>query len=105
MMKRALTSAADMPGEGRARRPMLVVRAFAGIMTAVPVFAASPAAPSDDTTAISEVVVTANKLNSTSVLETPAAIQAISGLELQKQGVAGFMDVAGEIPGLAVEDL
>ncbi len=85
---------------------MLVVSvAAASIMSGMPVFAASPAGPSDDTTPLSEVVVTANKLNSTGVLETPAAIQAISGQDLQKQGDVGFMDVAGAIPGLSVQDL
>src|SRR5882757_6851335 len=109
-MKRALicNQAPLLPsfGAGRARRAMLVASvAAASIMTGMPVFAASPAGPSDDTTALSEVVVTANKLNSTVVLETPASIQAISGQDLQKQGVAGFMDIAARIPGLSVEDL
>jgi outer membrane receptor protein involved in Fe transport len=87
-------------------RAMLVVSAAAAsIMTGMPVFAASPTAPSDDTNTLGEVVVTANKLNSTVVLETPASIQAISGQDLQKQGVAGFMDIAAQIPGLSVQDL
>src|SRR4051794_17637694 len=89
-MKRALT---------------VVSMAAASIMAGLPVRAASPAAPSDDATGISEVVVTANKLNSTVVLETPASIQAISGQDLQKRGVAGFMDIAAQIPGLSVQDL
>src|SRR5438045_3428938 len=101
-MKRALTGAADAAAASLevagSRRPMLVISAAAAsIMTGVPVFAASPAAPSDDTSNVSEVVVTANKLNSTVVLETPASIQAISGQDLQKQGVAGFMDIAAQI--------
>ena len=91
---------------GRTRRTMLVVSAAAAsIMSGMPVLAESPAGPSDDTTPLSEVVVTANKLNSSGVLETPATIQAISGQELQKQGDVGFLDVAGEIPGLSVQDL
>jgi outer membrane receptor protein involved in Fe transport len=109
-MKRALIrNQALFPpsfGAGRARCAMLVVSvAAASIMSGMPVFAASAAGPSDDTTPLSEVVVTANKLNSTPVLETPASIQAISGQDLQKQGVAGFMDIAAQIPGLSVQDL
>ena len=52
-----------------------------------------------------DIVVTASKLRSSTVLKTPTSIQAILGDELQKQGVAGFQDIAGKIPGLAVQDL
>jgi len=52
-----------------------------------------------------DIIITANKLGASSVIKTPASIQAILGDDLQKQGVAGFMDVAGKIPGLAVQDL
>jgi outer membrane receptor protein involved in Fe transport len=51
------------------------------------------------------IIVTANKRDATTVLKAPTSIQAISGESLQKQGVSGFMDVAGKIPGLAVQDL
>jgi iron complex outermembrane recepter protein len=54
---------------------------------------------------LDEIVVTANKLNSQKVLDTPASIQAISGDALQSLGVSGFMDIAGFIPGLSVQDL
>jgi iron complex outermembrane recepter protein len=53
---------------------------------------------------ISEVVVTANKLNSANVLDVPTSIQALSGDALRANGVSGFMDVVNKIPGLAVED-
>jgi len=52
-----------------------------------------------------DIVVTASKSGAATVLKAPASIQAISGDDLQKQGVAGFLDVAGKIPGLAVQDL
>jgi outer membrane receptor protein involved in Fe transport len=55
--------------------------------------------------ALTEVVVTANKLNAEKVLDTPASIQAISGDALQSAGVSGIMDIAGEIPGLSIQDL
>jgi iron complex outermembrane receptor protein len=54
---------------------------------------------------LDEVVVTANKLNAQKVLDIPVSIQAISGDALQAQGVSGIMDIAGQIPGLSIQDL
>ncbi len=67
--------------------------------------AADEAAAPDTSLALEEVVVTANKLNAAKVLDTPASIQAISGDALQSAGVSGIMDVAGQIPGLSIQDL
>ena len=66
---------------------------------------AAEEAPADNGLALEEVTVTANKLNATKVLDTPASIQAISGDALQNAGVSGIMDVAGQIPGLSIQDL
>ena len=60
---------------------------------------------SSDAGALDEVVVTANKLNSQKVLDLPISIQAISGDALQRAGYSSFIDVAGQIPGLSVQDL
>ncbi len=57
------------------------------------------------TDALQEVIVTANKLTAQSVLDTPATVQAISGDRLQQQGASGIMSIAGEVPGLAIQDL
>jgi iron complex outermembrane receptor protein len=54
---------------------------------------------------LDEIVVTANKLNAQRVLDIPVSIQAISGDSLQAQGVSGIMDIAGQIPGLSIQDL
>lgn len=54
---------------------------------------------------LQEVMVTANKLNTQSVLDTPATVQAISGDMLQQQGASGIMSIAGEVPGLTIQDL
>jgi outer membrane receptor protein involved in Fe transport len=54
---------------------------------------------------LEEIVVTANKLNAQKVLDIPVSIQAIGGEALQAAGVSGIMDVAGEIPGLSIQDL
>ena len=61
--------------------------------------------PADNGLALEEVTVTANKLSASKVLDTPASIQAISGDALQAAGVSGIMDVAGQIPGLSIQDL
>ena len=62
-------------------------------------------AAADTSGELGEVVVTANKLNSQKVLDIPVSIQAISGDALQSQGVSGIMDIAGDIPGLSIQDL
>jgi iron complex outermembrane recepter protein len=67
--------------------------------------AADEAPSSDSSLVLEEVTVTANKLNATKVLDTPASIQAISGDALQNAGVSGIMDIAGDIPGLSIQDL
>ncbi len=54
---------------------------------------------------LEEIVVTANKLNAQKVLDIPASIQAISGDSLQSIGASGIMSIAGEIPGLSIQDL
>ncbi len=54
---------------------------------------------------IAEVVVSANKLSSQKVIDVPSSIQAISGETLADSGASAFMDIAGQIPGLSVQDL
>ncbi len=88
---------------GATRTMLLAGAAGAGFMASVPCSAA--AAPNDAANSIEEVVVTASKSNATPVLKTPTSIQAISGTTLQDEGDVGFMDVAGDIPGLSVQDL
>jgi iron complex outermembrane receptor protein len=65
----------------------------------------SPTGAAKPDSSISEVVVTANKRGSQTVLNVPGAIQAISGDSLMKNGTIGFLDVAVKIPGLQVQDL
>ena len=72
------------------------------VLAGAPVVAASAASESAP---IEEIVVTANKLNAQKILDVPASIQAISGDSLQAAGSSAFMDVAGQIPGLSVQDL
>jgi iron complex outermembrane receptor protein len=54
---------------------------------------------------LDEIIVTANKLNAQKVLDIPASIQAISGESLQNESAAGIMSIAGQVPGLSIQDL
>src|SRR5580658_7396027 len=63
-------------------------------------------ASTDNTgTSLEEIVVTANKLNAQKVLDIPASIQAISGDAIQAAGISGIMGIAGDVPGLSIQDL
>jgi iron complex outermembrane recepter protein len=66
---------------------------------------AADATATDNGSELAEVTVTANKLNSTKVLDTPASIQAISGDALQNAGASGIMSIAADVPGLSIQDL
>jgi iron complex outermembrane receptor protein len=66
---------------------------------------AAAADTSSDSAPIEEIVVTANKLNAQKVLDIPVSIQAISGDTLQNEGASGIMSIAGDIPGLSIQDL
>jgi iron complex outermembrane recepter protein len=54
---------------------------------------------------LQEVVVTSNKLRAQNIMDVPSSMQAISGDSLQSTGASAFMDIAGKIPGLQVQDL
>jgi outer membrane receptor protein involved in Fe transport len=62
-------------------------------------------ASSSGDTGLGEIIVTANKLSAQSVLDAPVSIQAISGDSIQAAGYSAIMDVAGQIPGLSIQDL
>lgn len=95
--------------EGSARRQILTVGVSAAALLAawpaLGVAAAQAQSASDDSGGIEEVVVTASKRGAESVLKVPGAIQAISGDALQRMGASTFIDVAGKVPGLQMEDL
>jgi outer membrane receptor protein involved in Fe transport len=73
-------------------------------LSQMPVALAQTAAETS-TGGLDEIIVTANKLNAQKVLDTPASIQAISGEFLQTESAAGIMSIAGQIPGLSIQDL
>jgi iron complex outermembrane recepter protein len=75
------------------------------LLTAAPAVAADQVEPNADASTLTEVVVTANKLTAQRVLDVPASIQAISGDTLQAAGASGIMSIAGDVPGLSIQDL
>ena len=77
--------------------PLLCVAAFAASHLASA--ADAPAAAPDE--ALSEIVVTAEKRDST-VLKTPISITAISGAELDAAGIHDLGTVAAETPGVSI---
>ena len=52
-------------------------------------------------TPLQEIVVTAEKRSST-VQKTPISITAVSGADLQEQGISSFTEVAQETPGVSI---
>ena len=82
-----------------------MLAASAGLAAMLSGAPAAAADTSSESAPIEEIVVTANKLNAQRVLDIPVSIQAISGDSLQRAGSSAFMDVAGQIPGLSVQDL
>jgi len=95
----------------RSRRKVLASGAgVAALLLAAPALAdqAAPTAASGAAaapSAVTEIVVTANKQGAQKVLEAPVSIQALSGVALQTAGTIGFLDIANQIPGLSVQDL
>ena len=86
--------------------PRIVVASLAGLFSCVLIHPVAVAADAPTAaTALEEVVVTANKRSEQSTQDTPAAIQALSGDDLQKSGVVNFADYAGRIPSLSFTDL
>ena len=81
-----------------------IATALAGVsMVATAADVATPT--TGEVAPLDEIVVTANKLNAQRVLDIPVSIQAISGDALQAAGVSGIMGIAGDIPGLSIQDL
>jgi len=86
-------------------RVITLCLAGAASAAALPLSAIAADAEPADSSGLQEIIVTANKLNATKVLDVPGSIQAISGDSLQQAGAAGIMSIAGDIPGLSIQDL
>ena len=84
--------------------PMLAAGAAMVALIGLPLAAQGDTSGATDSS-LNEIVVTANKLNAQKVLDIPVSIQAISGDALQAAGASGIMSIAGDIPGLSIQDL
>jgi outer membrane cobalamin receptor len=71
-----------------------------GIAAPMPAAETSPST-SDAKDTLAEIVVTAEKREST-VQKTPLSITAISGTDLQSRGLSSAQDVVRAVPGIAV---
>jgi len=67
-----------------------------------PAFAQTAAPAAKETTGLEEIVVTAEKREST-VQKTPVSITAISEAELQARGLSDFRSIAQETPGVSMK--
>jgi iron complex outermembrane receptor protein len=88
----------------RARGPYTLSILLLGLLLAPHTPAATTAAASDaagDEGGLAEVVVTAEKVKST-IQDTPIAISALSGTQLEEQGITSIQDIARETPGISV---
>jgi iron complex outermembrane recepter protein len=85
--------------------PMLAAGAAMAALIGLPLAVQAQASSATDSSSLNEIVVTANKLNAQKVLDIPVSIQAISGDALQAAGASGIMSIAGDIPGLSIQDL
>jgi iron complex outermembrane receptor protein len=92
-------------GRGRSAPRLLVPIAILTplLLTSAPMRAAenAPLAPADAKDMLEEVVVTAEKREST-VQKTPLSITAISGLDLEARGLTSAQAAVQAIPGIAV---
>ncbi|MHB8529112.1 MAG: TonB-dependent receptor [Caulobacteraceae bacterium] len=87
-----------MPSKGL--KPLLAVAIF-GALAAPRAYAAEKDAAVEPATTVGEIVVTAEKREST-VQKTPISITAITGVELQQTGIIDAQGLAAEVPGLSV---
>src|SRR5580704_17695503 len=77
--------------------------ALVGAVLAAPVAAQTTVAaakPADDS-GLAEIVVTADKRSST-IQDTPISMSALSGEQLQQEGISGITGVVQSVPGLSM---
>lgn len=87
---------------GAVRAFLLAIAISAGVFWASPGTAqTAPAAGAATSDALTEIVVTAEKRDST-VLKTPVSITAVSGADLEAAGISSVATVASETPGVSI---
>ena len=88
------------------RRLRLIAASAQGTLAAAALAAPLLAADAPDNSGVlAEITVTAAKRGEQSTQSMPAAIQAISGEQLQRTGAVEFTDYAGQVPSLSFDDL
>ncbi|MDP9083277.1 MAG: TonB-dependent receptor plug domain-containing protein [Pseudomonadota bacterium] len=75
----------------------LVLGLPCGMIVSAPALAASPA----DTSGLDEIIVTAEKRDST-VQATPIAMTALSSTDLMQENITSVIDLVGTVPGLSI---
>src|SRR5689334_5458677 len=79
------------------RSALLSVSTLAGVLTAAPALAQDRAASGANT--VEELIVTAQKREE-AAQDVPIALTALSGEQLERQGVDGFQDLSTRVPSL-----
>ncbi|MDB6082891.1 MAG: TonB-dependent receptor, partial [Gammaproteobacteria bacterium] len=89
---------ADAPAVRIAASSLTAV--FCSALLAHSAIAAPPPAGAPDNTGLDEIVVTAEKRDST-VQATPISITALSGADLAQENITSVQDLVGTVPGLS----
>jgi iron complex outermembrane recepter protein len=89
--------------DGRVRlRPSIVAALLCAAACGAPALAATPSSsPGESNTGLEEIIVTAEKREST-VQATPIAMTALSAGDLSEQNIGSIQDLVGAIPGISL---
>lgn len=97
------TISAARPSAVRARRRSLRLVGTASILALGVIAGQAQAADAADADTVTEVVVTAARRGAVSVQDTPLAVTAFSGEQLQKQGITSLQDLTKIDPSLSIQ--
>ncbi|HWJ35545.1 MAG TPA: TonB-dependent receptor plug domain-containing protein, partial [Steroidobacteraceae bacterium] len=97
---RTMLCAADA-GAKRVGTSIAAILILAATFDPAAMAAPAAASASGDNTGLDEIVVTAEKRNST-VQATPIAMTALSGADLLQENINSVIDLVGTVPGLSV---
>ena len=78
-----------------------VLLGAAAIPVPAPAAPATPATPAENNSGLEEIVVTAEKREST-VQATPIAMTALSGVDLAQENITSVEDLVGKVPGISL---
>ena len=88
---------------GRLRHTFVPQLMICAALAALPISerALAADAAADEESGLSEIVVTAEKVKST-IQDTPISISALSGSQLEAQGITSIEEIARDVPGMSV---